>query len=252
MDSPFGGPADEAYRVSGIAAAVDEAGGEMELMAPAKFQEFEIPDGRAISSWPIYSDVLSCDVLINVPIAKDHGLTRLSLGGKNLLGVILDPGSIHSDIGQRTADLRQRVPPDAHRGRRGPRPHGERPDRRRPQRRREARHGHRRHRHRRRRQLRGDALRPGAAPTSRTCAPPPPWVWARSTSTGSTCAASASDGAARVVHGAPRATAPGRGPAPSRPRAPARRRPPSRPRRGPGTPPARAAPLRRPALAARA
>ncbi len=105
MDSPFGGPADEAYRVSGIAAAVDEAGGEMELMAPAKFQEVEIPAGRAISSWPIYRDVLSCDVLINVPIAKDHGLTRLSLGGKNLLGVILDPGSLHGDIGQRTADL---------------------------------------------------------------------------------------------------------------------------------------------------
>ncbi len=105
MDSPFGGPADEAYRVSGIAAAVEEAGGEMELMAPAKFKEYEIPDGRAISSWPIYSDILSCDVLINVPIAKDHGLTRLSLGGKNFLGVILEPGSIHSDMGQRTADL---------------------------------------------------------------------------------------------------------------------------------------------------
>jgi uncharacterized protein (DUF362 family) len=105
MDSPFGGPADEAYRVSGIAAAVEQAGGEMELMAPAKFKEYEIPEGRSISSWPIYTDALSCDVLIDVPIAKDHGLTRLSLAGKNLLGVILDPGAIHSDIGQRTADL---------------------------------------------------------------------------------------------------------------------------------------------------
>ena len=105
MDSPFGGPADEAYRVSGIAAAVEQAGGEMELMTPAKFKAYKIPEGRSISSWPIYSDVLSCDVLIDVPIAKDHGLARLTLGGKNLLGVILDPGSIHSDIGQRTADL---------------------------------------------------------------------------------------------------------------------------------------------------
>ena len=105
MDSPFGGPADEAYDVSGIAAAVEEAGGEMELMAPAKFKEYEIPEGRSISSWPIYTDILSCDVLIDVPIAKDHGLTRLTLAGKNLLGVILEPGSIHSDIGQRTADL---------------------------------------------------------------------------------------------------------------------------------------------------
>jgi len=105
MDSPFGGPADEAYRVSGIAAAVEQAGGEMEIMAPAKFQEFEIPDGRSIKSWPIYRDVLSCDVLIDAPIVKTHGLTRLTLAGKNLLGVILEPGSIHSDVGQRTADL---------------------------------------------------------------------------------------------------------------------------------------------------
>ena len=105
MDSPFGGPADEAYKVSGIAAAVEKAGGEMDFMAPAKFREYRIPDGQSISSWPIYRDVLACDVLIDVPIAKDHGLTRLSLAGKNLLGVVLEPGSIHSDIGQRTADL---------------------------------------------------------------------------------------------------------------------------------------------------
>jgi len=105
MDNPFGGSVEEAYRVSGIAAAVDSAGGEMEIMASSGFQEFKIPDGRSISSWPIYADVLSCDVLIDVPIVKDHGATRLTLGGKNLLGVILDPGSIHSDIGQRTADL---------------------------------------------------------------------------------------------------------------------------------------------------
>ena len=32
-------------------------------------------------------------MLIDVPIAKDHGITRLTLGGKNLLGVILDPGA---------------------------------------------------------------------------------------------------------------------------------------------------------------
>jgi uncharacterized protein (DUF362 family) len=105
MDMPFGGPADEAYRVSGIGAAVERAGGRMEIMAPAKFREYEIPEGRDLASWPIYRDILACDVLIDVPIAKDHGLTGLTLGGKNLLGVILDPGALHSNIGQRTADL---------------------------------------------------------------------------------------------------------------------------------------------------
>ena len=105
MDSPFGSQADEAYEVSGIRAAVEKAGGTMEYMAPAKFRDYTIPEGRDLKQWPIYSDILSCDVLIDVPIAKDHGATRLSLGGKNLLGVILEPGQIHSNIGQRTADL---------------------------------------------------------------------------------------------------------------------------------------------------
>ena len=105
MDLPFGGPAEEAYRASGIQEAVEKAGGEMQLMSPAGFRTYRIPEGRDLSSWPIYSDVLSCDVLIDVPIAKDHGMTRLTLGGKNLLGVILDAGAIHSNIGQRTADL---------------------------------------------------------------------------------------------------------------------------------------------------
>jgi uncharacterized protein (DUF362 family) len=105
MDMPFGGPAVEAYRVSGIEAAVERAGGEMAVMAPAGFRRYRIPAGRDLTSWPIYTDILTCDTLIDVPIAKDHAMTRLTLGGKNLLGVILDPGDMHSDIGQRVADL---------------------------------------------------------------------------------------------------------------------------------------------------
>ena len=105
MDSPFGSQADEAYRVSGIQAAVEKAGGQMEVMAPARFRDYTIPTGVDLKQWPIYSDIMDCDVFIDAPIAKDHGMTRLTLGGKNLLGVILDPGAIHSNIGQRTADL---------------------------------------------------------------------------------------------------------------------------------------------------
>ena len=105
MDSPFGSTADEAYAVSGIRAAVEKAGGAMEVMGPSRFRNYTIPSGRDITEWPIYEDVLACDVLIDVPIAKDHGLTRLTLGGKNLLGVVLSPGDLHAGIGQRTADL---------------------------------------------------------------------------------------------------------------------------------------------------
>jgi uncharacterized protein (DUF362 family) len=105
MDRPFGGGAESAYTRSGIADAVTASGGVMELMNPAKFRETDIPEGRDITTWPVYQDVLTADVLINVPVAKHHSLARLSLGGKNLLGVILRPSGLHANLGQRIADL---------------------------------------------------------------------------------------------------------------------------------------------------
>ena len=112
MDSPFPGiSATSAYAVSGIEEAVKAAGGEMEVMSPIKFAKFDIPQGKSIKTWQIYRDILETDVLINVPIAKDHSLARLTLGGKNMLGVIPNPENIHMDLGQRIADLVSRIHP---------------------------------------------------------------------------------------------------------------------------------------------
>jgi uncharacterized protein (DUF362 family) len=111
MDSGFGGTAESAYARSGIQEAVRAAGGEMEIMNRHKFNKVRIPAGRSIREWPIYQDALNADVLINVPIAKHHSLARLTLGGKNLMGLILNRGSIHSDLGQRIADLTSVIRP---------------------------------------------------------------------------------------------------------------------------------------------
>jgi uncharacterized protein (DUF362 family) len=111
MDMPFGGTPEAAYAISGIADAVQAAGGEMEVMSPIKYAMTAIPQGKDITEWEVYQDVLKADVLINVPIAKHHSLTRLTLGGKNLLGVILRPNRMHLNIGQRLADLASVVRP---------------------------------------------------------------------------------------------------------------------------------------------
>ena len=111
MDTPFGGTPESAYVVTGIGEAVQAAGGEMEVMSPVKFAEIAIPEGQDITAWDVYRDVVEADVLINVPIAKHHSLARLSLGGKNLLGVILKPNQMHRNIGQRVADLASLVRP---------------------------------------------------------------------------------------------------------------------------------------------
>jgi len=111
MDLPFGGSPESAYATSGIAEAVKAAGGQMEVMNGAKFRETEIPEGRDISSWQVYQEILSADVVINVPVAKHHSLARLSLGGKNLLGVVSTPSLMHANLNQRIADVVSLVRP---------------------------------------------------------------------------------------------------------------------------------------------
>ncbi len=111
MDNPFGGTAQSAYVKSGIQDAVVQAGGEMEIMNPNKFKEADIPDGIDIKKWIFYKDILDADLVIDVPIAKQHGTTGLTLGCKNLLGTVQNRGQIHSNIHQRIADLTSRVRP---------------------------------------------------------------------------------------------------------------------------------------------
>lgn len=111
MDQPFGGTPQQAYAKSGIEEAVTAAGGQMEIMSNVKYRAATISEGRDITSWPVYGDVLNADVLINVPIAKHHSLARLTLGMKNLIGVVLNPGQLHFNLGQRIADLNSLVRP---------------------------------------------------------------------------------------------------------------------------------------------
>lgn len=111
MDQPFGGTAEEAYKRSGIQEQVAAAGGMMEVMSRFKFISTPIPDGRDLREWEFYDDVLKADVVIDVPIAKTHGLARLTLGMKNLMGVINNRSAMHRDLGQRVADIASRVRP---------------------------------------------------------------------------------------------------------------------------------------------
>jgi len=108
MDYPFAGP-EKAYRTSGIEAEVQKAGGKMVPMSHIKFVETTIPDGKDLKSARIYDDVLRADVLINVPIAKNHELALLTLAMKNLMGVIYNRPKMHANLGQRLADLSTRV-----------------------------------------------------------------------------------------------------------------------------------------------
>ena len=111
MDTPYTGDPETAYHTSGIYDAVIEAGGEMEVMSNLKYAAYDIPKGRDITSWPIYRDVMEADVLINVPIAKHHGSSRLTLGCKNLMGIVDRANQFHRNLHQRIVDLNTVVRP---------------------------------------------------------------------------------------------------------------------------------------------
>lgn len=111
MDRPSSGTCEQVYARSGIGEAVTAVGGQMEVMSDLKYREAAIPEGRDLSAWNFYGDVLDADVFINVPIAKHHRLSSLTLSMKNLMGVITNRNRLHANLGQRIADIASLVRP---------------------------------------------------------------------------------------------------------------------------------------------
>jgi uncharacterized protein (DUF362 family) len=71
-----------------------------------KYVPVDIKQGKAIKQLQIYRDALEADTYINLPIAKHHSLSRLTLGMKNSMGVLGgNRGQMHHDLGQKLADL---------------------------------------------------------------------------------------------------------------------------------------------------
>ena len=97
------------YASSGIEAAVRAIGDRravIEHADPRKFVPVEISRGQALTSWAIQREALDCDCYINLPVAKHHGLSGLTLGLKNSMGAIGgNRGTLHHDLAQSLADL---------------------------------------------------------------------------------------------------------------------------------------------------
>jgi len=104
--------ASRCYRNSGIEKAASEAGADVSQMVSAGFSDVKLPEAEVLKEWPLYKPALEADVLINVPIAKNHGLTYLTMGIKNLMGIMGgDRGKVHWNIDEKLADLANFVRP---------------------------------------------------------------------------------------------------------------------------------------------
>ena len=80
----------------------------VQMLADQKFfREVKVPQGKVLDRVEVLKEVLDSEVLINLPQAKSHSNTGVSMGIKGLMGLIYDRWSFHSkyNINQALADL---------------------------------------------------------------------------------------------------------------------------------------------------
>jgi uncharacterized protein (DUF362 family) len=103
------------YINSGIAPELKKIGDKrvrVEHVDKRKFVPVTIAKGKSLEEWSFYREALEADCYINVPVAKQHGLSGLTLGMKNIMGVIGGRrGLIHHNMGQNLADLNMVIRP---------------------------------------------------------------------------------------------------------------------------------------------
>ncbi len=76
-----------------------------------KFRRTSIPGALSLKEWDFYQDALEADGIINVPIAKHHSLATVTLGLKNMMGVIGgNRGQIHFRLAECLTDIHRRLP----------------------------------------------------------------------------------------------------------------------------------------------
>jgi len=110
FDRPVNDPR-RCYVQSGIAPAARALGADVDYVDERKFKDMAI-NGVALKSWPLYSEIFEADKVINIPIAKHHGLAKLTMSMKNWMGVM--GGSrrqIHQRLDESLVDLSMKIKP---------------------------------------------------------------------------------------------------------------------------------------------
>ncbi len=101
------------YRRSGIEEAAKEAGADVSFMHEKRYDAIDLPGGAILNKWLIYRDYLKADLRVNLPILKHHSLAGISMGLKNLMGVMGGSrASIHKDFNQKLIDVTTHILPE--------------------------------------------------------------------------------------------------------------------------------------------
>ena len=114
-DHPVDRPGALLLEMTGIGQAAAAAGARVSLASSvAQFERVALRRGRVLKSADVLRDLRRADVFINVPIAKVHNSTVLTLGLKNLMGTVWDRGAWHgsASLDQAIADYATEIRPN--------------------------------------------------------------------------------------------------------------------------------------------
>ena len=76
-----------------------------------KFVRTAIPAPLVLAEWELYRDALEADRIVNLPVAKHHTLSGVTLGLKNIMGIMGgNRGQIHNRLPECLVDIHRRVP----------------------------------------------------------------------------------------------------------------------------------------------
>ena len=102
------------YKNSGIERAVKDAGGKMVSGdSEGYYQKVAVPMGKRLTRAKVHELLLEADLFINVPVLKNHSSSKVTIGMKNLMGVVWDRWYWHrNDLHQCIADFASFRKPD--------------------------------------------------------------------------------------------------------------------------------------------
>lgn len=99
--------AQRCFAITGVGAVAKKTGADLVIPRESLMKDMNL-HGHRLNVWPVFTPIIEADKLINLPIAKDHGLSRLTLGIKSWIGAVGGRRSaLHQDIHQTIVDLAQ-------------------------------------------------------------------------------------------------------------------------------------------------
>ncbi len=95
----------QCFALSGAGMIAKNTGSDLIYPRSSLMRDMKLK-GNRLDIWPVFKPLIEADVLINLPIAKHHSLSGLTLGMKNWIGGVGGSRwSLHQDINQSIVDL---------------------------------------------------------------------------------------------------------------------------------------------------